>query len=61
VVDAIEDGLTLPRALCDDSEALGKGPVLETQKGIFRSHKGLAVGWCDEVGRGEGFGGFADL
>jgi hypothetical protein len=61
VVDAVEDDLTLPCTLCDDNEALGKGPVLETQKGISRSLKGLAVGWRDEVGWWEGFGGFGDL
>ena len=36
VVDTLEDNSTFPRALCDDGEALGKGPVLEAPKSFPR-------------------------
>lgn len=54
VVDALEDGSTLPCALCDGREALGKSLVLETLKSFFWSRERLLVGWGNEVGWGEG-------
>jgi hypothetical protein len=50
VMGAVENSSVLPPAFCDNCEALGESPVLETLKGVFWSRKRLPGGWCDEMG-----------
>jgi hypothetical protein len=44
VVEAMKDSTTLPFTLCDNSEALGEGPVLEALESFIGGLKRLPIG-----------------
>lgn len=50
IVDTLKDNLAFLLALCDDSEALGKGLVLELLESLLGSLKRLPMGKSDKVG-----------
>jgi hypothetical protein len=57
----MEDAAALPLALCDDSKALGKGPVLKASESFIEGLEWLSIGRSWEMSWREDFGGYSDL